>query len=108
MLGDDDPDMFRSGSQDIIQVLELCAVLYQSIKGELVRDLQRKKANSINSTAKIVRAEWIDRIECGCHLRTKCRQERVCIRGKVIMRASVFQLSRLPISPVSRHGRNTC
>ena len=80
MLGDDDRGIFRSGSQNIIQVFELCAVPHQPIEGKFVRDLQRKKTDSIKATAKVIGSKWIKRAKGSCHLRAKCRYEGARIR----------------------------
>src|SRR5262249_36445952 len=72
VLGYDDPYIFRSSSQNIVQVFELCTVFYESVEGKCIRGLQWKKAKSLKVIAKVLGAKRIKRIERNCHLRAKC------------------------------------
>src|SRR5260370_7374246 len=80
MLGNDDPDIPGSSSQNVIQIFELCTVVCHPVEGKFVRDLQRKKAKPIKATAKVMATKWIKRAEGSCHSRTKCRHEHTPIR----------------------------
>src|SRR5260221_14635629 len=75
MLGNDDPDIPGSSSQNVIQIFELRTVVCHPVEGKFVRDLQRKKAKPIKATAKVMATKWIKRAEGSCHSRTKCRHE---------------------------------